>query len=101
MAEWIRSHDVWLHCTTIQMGLHSKPGAGTANQAIHPSGVGKSVAVSIQWMTTVEGCDGKKACNCTMAGMLLMQPTAQTIAHWFPGVCMGVLEVALAIKSTN
>ena len=59
MAEWIRSHDVWLHCTTIQMGLHSKPGAGTANQAIHPSGVGKLVAVSIQWMTTVEGCDGK------------------------------------------
>jgi hypothetical protein len=29
------------------------------NQAVHLSGVGKLVATSIQWMTAVEGCEGK------------------------------------------
>jgi hypothetical protein len=35
------------------------PGADTVNQAVHPSGVGKLVAVSVQWVTAVEGCEGK------------------------------------------
>ena len=44
------------------------PGADTVNQAVHPSGVGKLVATSIQWVTAVEDC----GCKCvlpTMDGM--------------------------------
>ena len=33
------------------------PGADTVNQAVHPSGVGKLVATSIQWVTAVEDCE--------------------------------------------
>jgi hypothetical protein len=36
------------------------PGADTVNQAVHPSGIGKLVAISMQWVTAVEGCEGKK-----------------------------------------
>jgi hypothetical protein len=59
VAEWVRSPTIWLHCTTSQTDPGSNPGAGTANQAIYPSGVGKLVAVSKQWVTAVEGCGDK------------------------------------------
>jgi hypothetical protein len=36
-----------------------KPWFGMANQIVHPSDVGKLVAVSIQWVTAFEGCRGK------------------------------------------
>jgi hypothetical protein len=36
----------------------SIPGAGTVDQAVHPSGVGKLVAVSKKWVTAIEDCDG-------------------------------------------
>jgi hypothetical protein len=29
------------------------PGADTVNQAVHPSGVGKLVAISMQWVTAL------------------------------------------------
>jgi hypothetical protein len=32
---------------------------GTANRAVHSSGVNKLVAVSIQWVTTIEVCEGQ------------------------------------------
>jgi hypothetical protein len=35
------------------------PGTDTVNQTVHPSGVGKLVAFSIQWVPAVEGCEGK------------------------------------------
>jgi hypothetical protein len=38
-------------------GPGSIPGAGTVNQAVHPSGVGKLVAVSKKWVTAAEDCD--------------------------------------------
>jgi hypothetical protein len=37
------------------------PGADTVNQAVHPSGVGKLVAISMQWVTAVEDCEVKRA----------------------------------------
>jgi hypothetical protein len=33
------------------------PGADTVNQAVHPSGVGKLVALSMQWVTAAEDCE--------------------------------------------
>jgi hypothetical protein len=35
------------------------PGADRVSQAVHPSGVGKLVATSKQWVTAVEDCEGK------------------------------------------
>jgi hypothetical protein len=60
VAEWIRSSAIMFHCTTSlmnQAGLNV--GTSTVNQTFHPSGVGKLVAVSMQWVTAVEGCEGK------------------------------------------
>jgi hypothetical protein len=37
-------------------GPGSIPGAGTVNQVVHPSGVGKLVAVGKKWVTTTEDC---------------------------------------------
>jgi hypothetical protein len=33
------------------------PGADTVNQAVHSSGVGKLVAISMQWVTAAEDCE--------------------------------------------
>jgi hypothetical protein len=52
VAKWIRSRAVMLHCTTSLTDPGSNPGAGTVNQTVHPSGVGKMVAISTQWVTT-------------------------------------------------
>ena len=51
------------------------PGADTVNQAVHPSGVGKLVATSIQWVTAVEDC----GCKCVLPydgwhGLMLLTP---------------------------
>jgi hypothetical protein len=35
------------------------PVADTVSQAVHPSGVGKLVAISMQMVTAVEDCEGK------------------------------------------
>jgi hypothetical protein len=70
VAERVRSRAIWLHCITSQRGPGSHPGAGPANQAVHPSGVGKVVAISIQHETPFNGCDGK-ACCCRIAGVRL------------------------------
>jgi hypothetical protein len=35
------------------------PEADTVNQAVHPSRVGKLIAISMQWMTAVDDCEGK------------------------------------------
>jgi hypothetical protein len=58
-AAWIRSRAVMLHCKTSLTDPGSNPGAGTVNQTVHPTGVGKLVAISIQLVTAVEGCEGK------------------------------------------
>jgi hypothetical protein len=34
------------------------PGVDTVNQAVHPSGVGKFVAINMQWVTAVEDGEG-------------------------------------------
>ena len=44
-----------------QSDLGSNPRAGAVDQAVHPSGVGKLVAISMQWVTAVQGCEGKRA----------------------------------------
>jgi hypothetical protein len=36
-------------------------GSDTVNQAVHSSGIGKLVAISMQWVTAVEDCEGKRA----------------------------------------
>jgi hypothetical protein len=60
VAEWVRSRAMWLHCTVSQMlGAGSNPRAGTAHQAVRPSGIGKLAAISTQRMTTIEGWEGK------------------------------------------
>jgi hypothetical protein len=65
VVEWVRSRAVMLHCTEFDGSRVRIPGADTVNllgadtvnQAIHPSGVGKLVAISIQWVTAVEDCE--------------------------------------------
>jgi hypothetical protein len=59
VAEWVKLRAVWLHYATIQTDPGSNPGAGTINQAIHSSGIVKLLTVSMQRVTTVEGCEGK------------------------------------------
>jgi hypothetical protein len=54
--------------------------------------VGKQAAISIRWMAAVEEREGKRGASCTMAGVRLIQPSAQTTARWFPTVRMGVLR---------
>jgi hypothetical protein len=44
-----------LHMSLTDLGVQT-PGADTVNQAVHPSGVGKLVAISTQWVTAVDGC---------------------------------------------
>jgi hypothetical protein len=91
LAEWVRSRAVMLHCTTSLTDLGSNPGVDAVNQAVHPSGVAKLIAVSIQWLTAVEDCKGK-ACGCTMAGVWTMQTTS----CWFPAVCTGNLRSSVS-----
>jgi hypothetical protein len=43
----------------MDLGSKPKPGVGMVKQAMHPSNVSKLVAISTQWVTTVEGCEGK------------------------------------------
>jgi hypothetical protein len=50
------------------------PGADTFNQAVHPSGVGKLVANSMQWVTAVEDCEGKRAALRWLVYVWTMQP---------------------------
>jgi hypothetical protein len=57
MAKWVRSRASGLHITMSQRAWGLIPGAGMVNQAVHPSGVGKLVAVSKKWVTTAEDCD--------------------------------------------
>jgi hypothetical protein len=61
VVELIRSRAVMLHCTTSLADPGSNPTAGTFNQTVHPSGVVELVAISVQWVTTVEGREGKGA----------------------------------------
>ena len=67
------------------------PGADTVNQAVHPSGVGKLVAISMQWVTAVEDCEGKRAAVRWLAcGLCSLM--AQTTSRWFPAVSTGDLS---------
>jgi hypothetical protein len=63
------------------------PGADTVNQAVHPSGIGKLLAVSMQRKTAVEDCEVKRAAvrwlACGLCGRM-----AQTTTCWFPAVRM-------------
>jgi hypothetical protein len=69
------------------------PGADTVNQAVHPSGVGKLVAVSMQWVTAVEDCEGKRAAVRWLACGLCSR-MAQTTTRRFPAVSTGALVAA-------
>jgi hypothetical protein len=57
----------------------------------HGSAYWQQSVFSKQRVTTVAGCEGK-ACCCTMAGMGLRQPVAQTTACSFTAVRTGVLR---------
>ena len=46
-----------ISCTTCLAGPGSNPGAGTVDQAVRPSGVGKLVALVGRWVTTLEYCE--------------------------------------------
>jgi hypothetical protein len=54
VAEWVRS---CFNAHEFDGSGVQTPGADTVNQAVHPSGVGKLVATSMQWMTAVEDCE--------------------------------------------
>jgi hypothetical protein len=69
------------------------PGADTANQAVHPSGVGKLVAISMQSMTAVEDCEGTRAAVRWLACGLCSR-MAQTTTRRFPVVSTGALVAA-------
>ena len=56
------------HCNKFDGSPVQTTGAETINQPVHPSGVGKLVATSIQWVTAVEDC-GCKCVRPTMDGM--------------------------------
>lgn len=57
MVEWVSSRATSSFITTHDSaGLGSNLGADTVNQAVHPYGVGKLVAVSRQYVTAVEYC---------------------------------------------
>jgi hypothetical protein len=55
----VRSRAVLLHCTRVDGSRVQNPGADTFNQAVHLSGVGKLIAISMQWVISAEGCEGK------------------------------------------
>jgi hypothetical protein len=58
MAEWVRSRAVMLHCTSSLTDLGSNPGSGHGQPSRpYTSGVGKLVAISMQWVTAVEDCE--------------------------------------------
>jgi hypothetical protein len=59
------------------------------NQTVHPSGVGKLVAIIIQWVTAVEVRKGKRATVRWLAAYAAGD--AITAARWFPAVRTGVL----------
>jgi hypothetical protein len=67
------------------------PEADTVNQAVHPSGVGKLVAISMQWVTAVEDCEGKRAAVRWLARGLCSR-MAQTTTRRFPAVSTGDLS---------
>jgi hypothetical protein len=55
-----RAPYVMLRCTRVwRISRVQTPGADTVNQAVHPSAVCKLVAISMQWVTSVEDCEGK------------------------------------------
>jgi hypothetical protein len=59
MAEWVSLRTIMLHCATNLTDWGLNPRADMVNQAIQPSGVGKLVAISVQWVTIVESCKGE------------------------------------------
>jgi hypothetical protein len=64
------------------------PGADTVSQAVHPSGVGKFVAINMQWVTAVEYCEVKRAAVRWLVCGLCRQ-MEQTTTRWFPAVRTG------------
>jgi hypothetical protein len=62
------------------------------NQAVHPSGVGKLVAISMQWVVAVEDCEVTRAAVrwlvCGLCGRMAQIP------HKLPHV--GFLQLARA-----
>jgi hypothetical protein len=63
------------------------------NQKVHPSGVGKLVAIRMQRVTAVEDCEGKRAAVRWLACGLCSR-TTQTTTRLFPAVSTGALVVA-------
>jgi hypothetical protein len=59
--------------------------------SISHAGVDKLVAICVQWMTTVDCCEGK-AYGCTTTGTWLMQMAAQATVCWFPAVRTCILK---------
>jgi hypothetical protein len=55
VAEWVRSRAVIFTAHEFDGSPVQTPGADTVNQAVHPTRVGKLVALSsIQWVTAAE-----------------------------------------------
>jgi hypothetical protein len=51
---------LWLSFTILESegpGFAFREGRARSDQAVHPSGVGKLVAVSKKWVTAAEDCD--------------------------------------------
>ena len=46
-----------LHTSLTDLGFKHLECMDTVNQAVHPSGVGKLVATSIQWVPAVDDCE--------------------------------------------
>jgi hypothetical protein len=71
------------------------PGVDTVNQAVHPLGVSKLVAISMQWVTAVEDCEGKRAAVRWLACGLCSR-MAQTTTRWFPAFHTGDLSSSVS-----
>ena len=61
-------------------------GPSPDDQPVHPNEVGRLAAISRQWVTAVEDCDGK-ACGSKMAGVRRVMLEAPTSSRWFRAAC--------------
>jgi hypothetical protein len=73
----------------------------TVNQAVHPSEVGKLVAISMQWVTAVEDCEGKRGAVRRLACELCIRMAQNTTCGLIPAVRTGALVVASAAEGAK
>jgi hypothetical protein len=56
---WVARRHASLHTSLTDLGFKPRERAQYTKPYIHPSGVGKLIAIGVQRMTAVEDCEGK------------------------------------------